>query len=242
MLCQGRGFTSRQSTKSTIENVPEDPDLIAQRSIIAFLKLLQTALADLRGILDSQKGPPSGDWLSNDQDLIKRLCNLLLETPSSRLLPEMAKDQERSITPPSTRRGMHHVRFWSTPDTSRPLSRTFNALSRPFRRDRSAMASDEKQATPTTHSLSSTSDQVTTEAIKEIKGYMMGQLSLIMLDATPKRIHDRKAQARAGLSLAIYGNSIAALMALNHIVALDGLDGNTAPLVSTPHKSIIHYS
>ena len=203
--------------------------------------LLQTALADLRGILDSQKGPPSDNWLSGDQELIKRLCDLLLETPS-RQLPEIAKDQERSNTPSSTRRGTHHVKFWSTPDTYRPLSRTFNALSRPFRRDRSAIAPDEKQATPWTHSPSSTSDQVMTQAIKEIKEYMMGQLSLIMLDATPKRICDRKARARAGLSLAIYGNSIAALMALNHIVALNSLDGNTASPVSTHHKSIIHYS
>lgn len=203
--------------------------------------LLQTALADMRSTLGSQKGPPSDNWLSNDQDLIKRLCDLLLETPSSRLPPEMAKDQERSNTPSSARRGKHHVRFWSTPDTSRPLSRTFNALSRPFRRDRSDIASDEKQTTPTTRSLSSTPDQATTGAIKEIKLYMMKHIYLIMLDATPNRIHDRKAQAKAGLSLAIYGNSIAALMALNHIVASDSLDENTAPPVSKPHKRIIHY-
>ena len=196
----------------------------------------------MRGTLGSQKGPSSDNWLSNDQDLIKRLCDLLLEAPSSRLPPEMAKDHERSNSLSTARRGKHHVRFWSTPDTSRPLSRTFNALSRPFRRDRSDIGSDEKQTTPTTHSLSSTPDHATTGAIKEIKSYMMKQISSIMLDATPNRIRDREAQAKAGLSLALYGNSIAALMALNHIVASHSLDENPAPLVSKPHKRIIHYS
>ena len=199
---------------------------------------LQTALADMTATLGSQNGPSSDNWLSDDQDLIKRLCDFLLETPSSRLPPEMAKDQERSNSPSSARRGKHHVSFWSSPDTSRPLSRTFNALSRPFRRDRSDVGSDEKQTTSMTRSLSSTPDLATTGAIQKIKLYMMKQISLIMRDATPNRIHDRKAQAKAGLSLALYGNSIAALMALNHIVASDSLDENTAPLVSKPHKGL----
>lgn len=220
----------------------DDPDSIAQRSITAFLISLQTALADLTGILASQKELSLDNWLSNDQDLIKGLCDLLLETPPSRLLPETVEDAERPSTPSSMRGTKHHVRFWSTPDASRPLSRTFDALSRPFRRDRSAIAFDEKQATPTTHSLSSTPDQATTEAIEKIKRHMMRRLSSTMLDATPNRIHDRRAQARAGLSLAIYGNSIAALMALNYIVALDTLDGNTTPPVSNHHKSIIRHS
>ena len=218
------------------------PDLIAQRSITAFLISLQTALADSRGILTSQKEPASDNWLSTDQDLIKGLCDLLLETSPSHLSPETVEDAERPSTPSSVRGAKHHVRFWPMPDTARPLSRTFDALSRPFRRDRSAIGFDEKQATPRSHSLSSTPDQVTTEAMKNIKRHMMKRLSSTMLDATPNTIHDRRAQARAGLSLAIYGNSIAALMALNYIVALDTLDGNTTPPVSKHHKSIIRHS
>jgi len=223
-------------------DVPDAPDIIAQSSTTAFLVSLQTALADLRGTLASQEGQYSDNWLSDDQDLIKRLCDILLETPSSRPPPETAKDPERSNTPTSVRGVKHHLRLRSTPDTSRPLSRTFDALSRPFRRDRSAIGSDEKQATPTTHSLSSTPGQVTTGVIKEIKGHMMKRLSSTMLDATRNEMRDRRAQARAGLSLAIYGNSIATLMALNHIVASDTLDGNTTPPVSKHHKSIIHHS
>jgi hypothetical protein len=68
---------------------------------------------------------------------------------------------------------------------------------------------------------------------------MMERLSSTMLDVTPDRTHHRKAQARAGLSLAIYGNIIATLMALNHIVALGSLDGNTAPPVSKHHNNIV---
>jgi hypothetical protein len=71
---------------------------------------------------------------------------------------------------------------------------------------------------------------------------MMKRLSSAMLDTTPNWMDDRRAQARAGLSLAIYGDSIAALMALNHIVALETLDANTAPPVSEHHKSTIYHS
>lgn len=200
-------------------NVPEDPGLVAKRLIAAFLALLQASLG-------TQGRPPSEDLLFDDQDLIKRLSSLLLEAPSSRLPGEKVRNSEKS-SPPLDRGAKHPVRFLSTPDISRPISRTFGALSRPFRRDRSATAFDEKQAPLTISTFSSPDDR-----IMEIKGHMMKRLSSIMQGITPNERHDPKVQARAGLSLALYGNSIAALMALNHIVALRSLDENTASSVS----------
>jgi len=194
--------------------------------------LLQTALADLCGTLAVHERPFSEDLLSNDQDLIKRFSNLLLEALASRLPAEQAKDPERSTTPSSDRKVKHHVRLLSRPDIPRPVSRTFDALSRPFRRDRSFIALDEEQAPPTTTGTPSPpADQSTTKAIKEIKEDMMRRLSSTTQDTMNEK-HDPKLQARAGLSLATYGNSIAALMALNHIVALRSLDENTASPVS----------
>ena len=63
----------------------------------------------------------------------------------------------------------------------------------------------------------------------------MRRLSSTMHEATPNGCHDPEVQARAGLSLAMYGNSIAALMALNHVVALRSLDGNSVSSVSMHH-------
>jgi hypothetical protein len=71
---------------------------------------------------------------------------------------------------------------------------------------------------------------------------MMERLSLTMHDAALIGMHDPEAKARAGLSLATYANYIAALMALNNMVALRSLDGNPAPAVSTFHESIIYQS
>lgn len=206
-------------------NVPEDPDLIAKRLIAGFLALLQASLS-------TQGRPTSEDLLFDDQDLIKRLSGLLLEAPSSRLPAEKVRNSEKSSTPSLDPGAKHHVRFLSTPDISRPISRTFGALSRSFRRDRSATVFDEKQAPPTISPFSSPDDRVMATAITEIKGHMMKRLSSIMQGITPNERHDPKVQARAGLSLALYGNSIAALMALNHVVALRSLDENTASSVS----------
>lgn len=155
--------------------------------VIGFLAKLQIAL----GTQAPQGRAPSDNLLSIDQDLIKGLSNLLLEAPSSRLPAEKA----RSSTPSLDRGAKHHVRYLSTPDILRPISRTFGALSRPFRRDRSATAFEDKQAPLTIIAPSSPDGHVMMTPIKEIKGQIMARLSSIMQDVTP----NGKVQARAGL-------------------------------------------